>query len=75
MLAGIVGVDPNFVLFVLFMLAGIAGVYPNFGFGITEHVLWYQNIGMLLSIGGCAASAIAAIIILRNRPRGLTEPR
>jgi hypothetical protein len=49
----------------LFTLLGVAGITVQTAFGPTQ-VSWYPNIGALDSIAGCAACAIAAIVMLRT---------
>jgi hypothetical protein len=51
----------------LFTLAGIVGVQMDVGFGLTERVSWYPNIGMLALITGCAANGLAAALILSQQ--------
>jgi hypothetical protein len=51
----------------LFTLIGIAGITLQTVNGPTQYS-WDPSIGVLLSIGGCAACAIAAIVMLRTRP-------
>jgi hypothetical protein len=51
----------------LFTLIGLAGITAQTGYG-TAQLSWDPSIGTLLSIGGCAACAIAATIMLRTRP-------
>ena len=51
----------------LFTLIGLAGISVQTGCG-TAQLSWDPSIGALLSIGGCAACVIAAIIMLRTRP-------
>ena len=55
----------------LFTLAGVAGITEQTGVQVS----WYPNIGTLDSIAGCAACAIAAIVMLRTRPPVPSEPR
>jgi hypothetical protein len=57
----------------LFTLAGIANITVQTANGPT-HYSWYPSIGVLLSIGGCAACAIATIVALRTRPTVPSEP-
>lgn len=64
----------GFAGYFLFTLAGVAGITMQTDAGPTE-MSWYPNIGALLSIGGCAACAIAAIVMLRTRPPALSETR
>ena len=52
--------------YLIFALAGVAGVTVQTALGPAQ-VSWYPSIGALLSIGGCAADAIAAIVMLRTR--------
>ena len=51
----------GFVGYSLFTLAGVAGITEQAGVQVS----WYPNIGALDSIAGCAACAIAAIVMLR----------
>lgn len=51
----------------LFTLTGIVGVQMDVGFGLTERVSWYPNIGMLALITGCAANGLAAALILSQQ--------
>jgi len=55
----------------LFTLAGVAGITEQTGVQVS----WYPNIGALDSIAGCAACAIAAIVMLRTRPPAPGETR
>jgi hypothetical protein len=52
-----------------FTLAGIVGVTVQTLDGTTAQETWDPSIGVLLSIGGCLACAIAAIVMLRTSPR------
>jgi len=61
----------GFAGYSLFTLAGVAGITEQTGVQVS----WYPNIGALDSIVGCAACAIAAIVMLRTRPPALSEPR
>lgn len=58
----------------LFTLAGVADITVQTDNGPVQYS-WSPNIGVLLSIGGCAACAIAAFVMLRTRPPALSEPR
>jgi hypothetical protein len=58
----------------LFTLIGIADITVQTVNGPTQYS-WDPSIGALLSIGGCAACAIAAIVMLRTCPPVLSEPR
>jgi hypothetical protein len=58
----------------LFTLIGIANFTVQTSDGPTQYS-WDPSIGALLSIGGCAACAIAAIVMLRTRPPEPSEPR
>ena len=51
----------------LFTLAGIVGVQMDLGFGLTERVSWYPNVGMLALITGCAANGLAAALTLSQQ--------
>jgi hypothetical protein len=55
----------------LFTVAGVAGITEQTGVQVS----WYPNIGLLDSIAGCAACAIAATVMLRTRPPASSEPR
>jgi hypothetical protein len=52
----------GFAGYSLFTLAGVTGVTEQTGVQVS----WYPNIGALDSIAGCAACAIAAIVMLRT---------
>jgi hypothetical protein len=58
----------------LFTLIGLAGITAQASYG-TAQLSWDPSIGALLSIGGCAACATAAIVMLRTRPPALSQPR
>jgi hypothetical protein len=58
----------------LFTLIGVADITVQTSDGPTQYS-WDPSIGALLSIGGCAACAIAAIVMLRTRPPAASEPR
>ena len=58
----------GFAGYVLFTLAGIGGITEQTGLQLS----WYPNIGMVDSIAGSAACAIAAIVMLRTPPSGET---
>ena len=58
----------------LFTLIGIANFTVQTSDGPTQYS-WDPSIGALLSIGGCAACAIAAAVMLRTSPSALSEPR
>jgi hypothetical protein len=58
----------------LFTLIGIANFTVQTSDGPTQYS-WDPSIGALLSIGGCAACAIAAIVMLRTPPPAPSEPR
>jgi hypothetical protein len=51
----------------LFTLIGLVSITAQTDYG-TAQLSWDPSIGALLSIGGCAACAIAATIMLRTRP-------
>jgi hypothetical protein len=55
----------GFAGYFLFILVGVAGITLQTDFGPTQ-VSWYPSIGALDSIAGCAACAIAAIVMLRG---------
>jgi len=52
----------GFAGYCLFTLAGVAGITDQTGLQVS----WYPNIGALDSIAGCAACAVAAIVMLRT---------
>ena len=52
----------------LYAIVGINGVTVATGLG-PAHVSWYPSIGLLLSIAGCAACAVAATVMHRTTPR------
>jgi hypothetical protein len=56
----------------LFTLAGVAGTIMQTNAGPAQ-VSWYPNIGLLDSIAGCVACAIAAIVMLRTPAPGETR--
>lgn len=58
----------------LFTLIGVADITAQASYGPAQ-VSWDPSIGALLSIGGCAACAVAAIVMLRTRTPALSEPR
>jgi len=60
----------GFVGYSLFTLAGVAGITEQTGVQVS----WYPNIGALDSIAGCAACAIAAIVMLRTRTPAPSKP-
>jgi drug/metabolite transporter (DMT)-like permease len=62
----------GFVGYCLFILTGLADITIQTYNGPTQYS-WDPSVGALLSIGGCAACAIAAIIMLRTRPPALSE--
>jgi hypothetical protein len=64
----------GFAGYSLSTLAGVAGITMQTDVGPAQ-VSWYPNIGALLSIAGCAACAVAAIVMLRTRPPALSETR
>lgn len=49
------------------VLAGIVGADESDGFGGTVHVNYSPQIGIFVSILGCVAAGIGAIMSLRNR--------
>jgi hypothetical protein len=59
----------------LFTMIGIAGITVQDSYGDPNQVSWDPSIGVLLSVGGCAACAIAAAVMLRTRPPVQSEPR
>jgi hypothetical protein len=58
----------------LFILAGVTSVTVQTVNGPTQYS-WDPSIGALLSIAGCAACAVAAIVMLRTRPPAPSETR
>jgi hypothetical protein len=58
----------------LFTLIGVADMAVQTSNGPAQ-ASWDPNIGALLSIAGCAACAIAAILMLRTRPPAPGETR
>jgi hypothetical protein len=64
----------GFAGYFLFALAGVAGNTMQTDVGPAQ-VSWDPSIGALLSIGGCAACVIAAIVMLRTRTPAPSEPR
>jgi len=64
----------GFAGYCLFTLAGVAGITVQASYDLAQ-VSWYPSIGALLSIGGCAACAIGAIVMLRTRPLALSQTR
>ena len=58
----------GFAGYTLYALVGFNGLTVNSDLGPAQ-VSWYPSIGLLLSIAGCAACAIAATVIRRTRPR------
>jgi len=61
----------GFAGYCFFTLAGVAGFTEQTGVQVS----WYPSIGALLSIAGCAACAVAAIVMLRTRPQAPGESR
>lgn len=59
----------------LFTLVGIVGVSTQDGYSDPAQVSWDPSIGVLLSVGGCAAGLVAAVVMLRTSPPSLSEPR
>jgi len=57
----------GFAGYFLYALVGINGLTVSSDLG-PAHVSWYPSIGLLLSVAGCAACAIAAIVMRRTRP-------
>ena len=64
----------GFVGYCLFTLTGLADITIQTYNGPTQYS-WDPSVGALLSIAGCAACAIAAIVMLRTRPPALSETR
>jgi hypothetical protein len=64
----------GFAGYFLFALAGVAGITMQTDVGPAQ-VSWDPSIGALLSIAGCAACVIAAIVMLRTRPPAPGETR
>lgn len=62
----------GFIGYLLYALVGINGLTVSTDLG-PAHVSWYPSIGLLLSVAGCAACAIAAIAMRRPRPRPASE--
>jgi ABC-type Mn2+/Zn2+ transport system permease subunit len=58
----------GFAGYFLYTLVGINGPTVNSGVG-PAHVSWYRGIGLVLSVVGCAACAIGAIVMRRTSPR------
>jgi len=56
----------GFAGYFLYALVGISGLTVTSDLG-PAHVSWYPSIGLLLSVAGCAACAIAAIVMRRTR--------
>jgi hypothetical protein len=57
-----------------FTLAGVAGITTQID-AIPAQVSWDPSIGALLSIAGCVACAVAAIVMLRTRTPAPGETR
>lgn len=57
----------GFAGYFLYAIVGINGLTVGTDLGPTN-VSWYPSIGLLLSVAGCAACAIAAIVMRRTRP-------
>jgi hypothetical protein len=57
----------GFVGYFGYVLIGINGLTVNTNLGPTQ-VSWYPSVGLLLSVAGCAAAAIGAVVIRRTRP-------
>jgi hypothetical protein len=66
-MAALVTSGLGFTGYFLYALVGINGLTVNTDLG-PAHVSWYPSIGLLLSVAGCAACAIAAIVMRRTRP-------
>ena len=64
----------GFAGYCLFTLAGVAGITMQTDADPAQ-VSWDPSIGALLSIAGCAACAVAAIVMLRTRPPAPGETR
>jgi len=64
----------GFAGYCFFTLAGPAGITMQTNAGPAQ-VSWDPSIGALLSIAGCAACAVAAIVMLRTRPPAAGETR
>ena len=56
------------------LLAGVAGITTQID-AIPAQVSWDPSIGALLSIAGCVACAVAAIVMLRTRTPAPGETR
>lgn len=63
LVAGVLG----FAGYFLYALVGINGLTVSTDLG-PANVSWYPSIGLLLSVAGCAACAIAAIVMRRTQP-------
>jgi hypothetical protein len=57
----------GFAGYFLYTLIGINGVTVNSGLG-PAHVSWFPSIGLLISVAGCAACAIGAVVLRRTSP-------
>jgi hypothetical protein len=57
----------GFLGYTLYAIAGIHGLTVNSDLGPAT-VSWYPSIGLLLSIAGCAAVAVAAVVMRRRTP-------
>jgi hypothetical protein len=62
----------GFVGYFLYALVGINGLTVSTDLG-PANVSWYPSIGLLLSVAGCAACAIAAIVMRRTQPKPARE--
>jgi hypothetical protein len=67
-LAALVTSVLGFAGYALYALVGINGLTVNSDLGPAQ-VSWYPSIGLLLSVAGCAACAIAATVICRASPQ------
>jgi hypothetical protein len=57
----------GFAGYFLYAFVGIDGLTVNSGLGSTQ-VSWDPGLGLLLSMAGCAACAVAALAMYRTRP-------
>jgi hypothetical protein len=67
-MAALVASVLGFIGYFLYALIGINGLTVNSDLGPAQ-VSWYPSIGLLLSIAGCAACAVAAFVIRRTGRR------
>jgi hypothetical protein len=62
----------GFLGYFSYVLVGVNGLTVNTDLGPT-HVSWYPSVGLLLSVAGCAAAAIAAIVMRRTQPEAARD--